>query len=110
MTSFNSSASTLDNNNDDNKYNNNSTTTPNGSNSLEHRINRLHYSSNYGKKLGTNKNLDGAAMGNPSSTGTDDYGFLWDMNFEDDGLENHGAPPNFDDMRFEINDSSMVFL
>ncbi len=43
-----------------------------------------------------------------SSKGDDEYGFLWDMNLEEDSLEN-GAPSNLEEIRFEI-DNSMVFL
>lgn len=43
-----------------------------------------------------------------TSKGDDDYGFIWDMNMEEDNL-GHGAPSNLDEMRFEI-DNGMVFL
>ncbi|XP_075649460.1 NAC domain-containing protein 21/22-like [Castanea sativa] len=44
-----------------------------------------------------------------TSKGDDEYGFLWDMNLEEDSLGN-GAPSNLEEMsRFEI-DNGMVFL
>lgn len=48
-----------------------------------------------------------------TSTSTDDHGFLWDMNLEENSLENNchaGNVSNFDDMRFEIDNANMVFL
>ncbi|KAF5482419.1 hypothetical protein F2P56_002992 [Juglans regia] len=40
----------------------------------------------------------------------DEYGFLWDMNLEENSLANGAAPSNLEDMRFEIDHNSMVFL
>lgn len=48
-----------------------------------------------------------------TSASTDDHGFLWDMNLEENSLENNchaGNVSNFDDMRFEIDNTNTVFL
>lgn len=77
-------------------------TTPRHQNQNENQssslLNLLHFSQEI-----TSTNTNGI-----SSKGDDEYGFLWDMNLEDNSMEN-GAPSNLDEMRFEI-DNSMVFL
>ncbi|XVE72920.1 hypothetical protein DITRI_Ditri11bG0076600 [Diplodiscus trichospermus] len=49
-----------------------------------------------------------------SSKVDDDYEFLWDMNMEGNSLEDHhhahGVASNLEDMRFEDDNNSMVFL
>ncbi|KAF3436139.1 hypothetical protein FNV43_RR23231 [Rhamnella rubrinervis] len=40
----------------------------------------------------------------------DEYGFLWDMTFHESNLETHEVASDLDDMRFEVDDNSMVFL
>ncbi|KAJ7977228.1 NAC domain protein [Quillaja saponaria] len=40
----------------------------------------------------------------------DNYGFLWDIDLEGNGLENGMVASNLDEMRFEIDHNSMLFL
>lgn len=41
----------------------------------------------------------------------DEYdGFLWDMTYQENHLENHEVASDLDEMRFEMDDNSMVFL
>lgn len=46
---------------------------------------------------------------NKCGSGDDEYGFLWDMNLEDNNIASVGVDSNMEDIRFEL-DNSMVFI
>lgn len=69
----------------------------------------------------SNSGLDNQVAGEINSRNIDhhdEYGFLWDMTFQDENnnhnnsnhLENEVATSDLDEMRFDIDDNSMVFL
>lgn len=72
---------------------------------------RLHDFSSNPTMIGTSTTVTNTEISSRNCS-NDDYGFLWDMNFDqENSLENHHAmPSNFDEMRpFEL-DNGMVFL
>ncbi|KAL5561925.1 hypothetical protein UlMin_031672 [Ulmus minor] len=81
---------------------------PNGTTSF---LNLLHFSHQTNTNTTTNNNNVNPIVPNSeiTSRNCDEYGFLWDMNLDENSFEN-GVASDFDDMRFDEIDNSMVFL
>lgn len=79
-----------------------------------------YFNNNYDNNNNSGHDQKGASSYTPfnkimatTSASTDDHGFLWDMNLEENSLENNchaGNVSNFDDIRFEIDNTNTVFL
>jgi hypothetical protein len=84
---------------------------PNQNNTTSIMNNLLHYSRETNNPNNNNNNNNDSIITQISSKCDDGYGFLWNMDLEENSLvEEDGVASNLDAIRFEVDNNNMVML